>query len=183
MTAPGVVFLIGFMGAGKTTVGRELAAQLGWRFLDLDDRITARARRSVAEIFREAGEADFRRQESQALHEVLRELSGEAGAVVALGGGAWEQPQNRLRLQEFGAPVVFLDAPLEILRERCAPDAARRPLFADERRFAELYAARRQQYALATLRIDTADKPPAEVAGQIVRILQLVAIQASREDT
>lgn len=178
--APAVVFLVGFMGAGKTTVGRELASRLGSRFIDLDDRIVARERRSVAEIFSKFGEAGFRRAESRALHELLRELTREP-ALVALGGGAWSQPQNRLRLQDFGAPVVFLDAPLDVLRERCAPEASLRPLFADAERFRELYEARRKDYALAGLRIDTAGKSPAQVAGEVIASLQWVPTSASGE--
>ncbi len=88
------VFLVGFMGAGKTTVGRALATQLGWRFIDLDDHIEARQKRSIAEIFRESGEIEFRRAEATELRNLLAGLPIAGAAVVALGGGAFVQKDN-----------------------------------------------------------------------------------------
>jgi shikimate kinase len=180
MKTPAVVFLVGFMGAGKTTVGREVARCLDCPFEDLDDRIVARERRSVSEIFARSGEAEFRRCESRALHELLREMGRRPALVVALGGGAWSQPQNRLRVREAGAPVVFLDAPLEVLRSRCAPRSGR-PLDDGGEGFRALYEARRKDYALADVRIDTAGKSPAEIAGEVIASLQQVSIPSSVE--
>src|SRR5512135_1713202 len=94
------IVLVGFMGAGKTTVGQELARLLGWRFVDLDDRITARAGRSIARIFAESGEAAFRAAESRALAEFVGELAGAAPCVLALGGGAFVQPANQHLLKQ-----------------------------------------------------------------------------------
>jgi shikimate kinase len=94
------------MGAGKTSVGRTLARHLGWGFDDLDDRIETRAKRSIAEIFRDLGEAGFRRLENAALRELLGELSA-GPRVVALGGGAYAQPQNATLLESTRVPVVF----------------------------------------------------------------------------
>lgn len=181
--APGAVFLIGFMGAGKTTVGRELARRLGWRFVDLDDRIVADARRSVAEIFAKSGEPEFRRRESLALHELLREINAGVPTVLALGGGAWAQPQNRLRVQEIGGPVIFLDASLETLRARCAAEDKTRPLFADEARFGELYRVRRADYAAAGARIDTEGRQIVEIVDRILDTLQMGSISNTREET
>src|SRR2546423_14156771 len=82
------VILVGFMGAGKTSVGRALGDRLGWRFQDLDDRVRAREGRTVAEIFRESGETEFRRVEHAALRELLAETEVGTPMVLALGGGA-----------------------------------------------------------------------------------------------
>ncbi len=171
--APGAVFLIGFMGAGKTSVGRELAHRLGWRFVDLDDRVVAATQRSIAEIFAKSGEPEFRRHESQALHELIREISSGVNTVAALGGGAWCQPQNRLRIQELGAPVILLDAPLATLRARCAAEGKQRPLFADEARFRQLYEARRAEYTAATVKLDTEGKRVGDVVEEVLRSLQV----------
>lgn len=165
-------FLVGFMGAGKTTAGREVASRLDCRFIDLDDCIVARARLSVAEIFSKLGEREFRRRESQALLEVLRNAAHDSATLIALGGGAWPQPQNRLRIREFGGRVIFLDAPLPVLRQRCESGGAQRPLFADAASFEELYRARHEQYGTADVRIDTAGKAPGEVAEDIIAALQ-----------
>lgn len=96
--APRAVFLVGFMGAGKTSVGRALGAMLGWPFEDLDERIQKREGRSIENIFRESGEAAFRQAEHSALRELL---SGPAKSqcVVALGGGAFAQEENTALLR------------------------------------------------------------------------------------
>src|SRR5437588_8953546 len=87
------VFLVGFMGAGKTSVGRALGQRLNWAFEDLDDRIECSEHRTVAEIFRDSGEPAFRNAEHAALQAVLNELHGES-RIIALGGGAYAQSKN-----------------------------------------------------------------------------------------
>src|ERR1700722_16870699 len=121
------VFLVGFMGAGKSSVGRSLARRLGWSFEDLDDRIEAHARRSVPEIFRDLGETEFRRLETTSLRELLSEL-GAGPRVVALGGGAFAQPENAALLEHAGVPVIFLDGSAEELFRRCEQERRGRPL-------------------------------------------------------
>jgi len=154
---------VGFMGAGKTSVGRLLAQRLGWPFTDLDDVVQAREGRTVTEIFQEAGEPAFRQAEGAALREVLAQLA-TGPAVIALGGGAFVQPENAGALRQTGIPVVFLDAPLEELRRRCAQDGAGRPLFRDENQFRQLYETRRQSYMEADLRVKTSGLTPDQVA-------------------
>ena len=114
-TAPQLraVCLVGFMGAGKTSVGQVLAQQLGWPFIDLDQSIEQRHQCSIAEMFRKAGEAEFRRAEHAELRAVLQQLSPSRPAVVALGGGAFVQDDNVALLRDSQAACIFLDAPVE----------------------------------------------------------------------
>jgi shikimate kinase len=148
------VFLVGFMGAGKTSVGRSLGRRLGWSFEDLDDRIQARAGRSIPEIFRDLGETEFRRLETASLRELLSEL--DAGPrVAALGGGAFAQRENVALLERAGAHVIFLDGPVEELFRRCEQEQRERPLLQDAKQFRELYEQRRPFYQMASCRIDT----------------------------
>jgi shikimate kinase len=108
--------LTGFMGAGKTTIGRLLAARLAWDFLDLDASIEARTGLAVPAIFALHGEPHFRRLESQALAAAL----GRRNLVVALGGGTPEVLTNRLLLEQTPATAtIFLDAPFPVLYDRC----------------------------------------------------------------
>ncbi|HMF89249.1 MAG TPA: shikimate kinase [Candidatus Angelobacter sp.] len=164
------VFLIGFMGAGKTSVGKVLAQRLGWTFQDLDDAIERRAGQSVAAIFASQGETGFRRIESAALRELLAEKSGAGlGMIVALGGGAFVQPENRSALDHAGAVTVLLEAPLEELRRRCARDDAgdTRPLARDAQKFAELLEQRQSDYQRAQFRVDTMGKSVEQVASEM----------------
>src|SRR5262245_26644063 len=140
------VVLIGFMGAGKTSVGRALAKKLRCPFQDLDDLIEQREGQSISQIFASAGETEFRRAESAALRDLLhereqpQETAGHSDLVLALGGGAFVQAQNRALLEQAGAITVLLEAPLEELRRRCQAESKVRPLAQQEARFAELFA-------------------------------------------
>ena len=173
MASHRAAFLVGFMGAGKTSVGRELAARLGWRFVDLDDRVEAREKRSISDIFRDSGETAFRKAETAALRELLDELDHDRPTVAALGGGAFVQDENAWLLAEAGDPMVFLDAPYEVLHQRCGSQGTSRPLFQDEARFRELYETRRPHYLRATLRIDTTHHTVPQVAAEIIERLKL----------
>jgi shikimate kinase len=166
------VVLVGFMGAGKTSAGQELARRRGWRFVDLDDQIQSRAGRSIPEIFRHSGEAAFRRLESDALRVLLQEIALSPGVVAALGGGAFAQEENRLLLQAARYPIIFLDAPLSELRRRCASEGATRPLFQDENQFRQLYEHRRDAYMKADFRVDTTGKTVAQVADELNALLE-----------
>jgi len=136
------------MGAGKTTVARALGRRLGWRVEDVDERIEARERRSVAAIFAQQGEPYFRQQERQ----VLSELLPDRQVIVATGGGTFAEPDNRALMLADGA-VVWLDVPLPRIMERVPADG-RRPLAADRAQMEQLYTRRRLAYAEAHLRID-----------------------------
>ncbi|MBZ5574477.1 MAG: shikimate kinase [Acidobacteriia bacterium] len=170
---PTLVFLVGFMGAGKTSVGRALGHRLGWSFEDLDDRIQQRGGRSIPEIFQASGEVEFRRMESAALRELLAE-AGATPRIVALGGGAFAQQENVDRIQQAAATVVFLDGPAEELFRRCEQEQRERPLRRDLKQFRELYDQRRPVYLKATRRIDTQGKDVEKVAVEVACCLGLV---------
>ncbi len=170
--------LIGFMGAGKTTVGRALARRLRCAFLDLDDVIEQHERKSVAEIFASSGEAEFRRMESAALNALLEGVEGDL--VLSLGGGAFAQKENRAALDRAGAVTILLEAPLEELRRRCDREGKARPLAQEPAKFEELFAARRADYALAQLTVQTLDKNVKKVAAEIQRLLQGTKVEVEK---
>jgi len=177
------IFLVGFMGTGKTSVGRALADQLGWNFFDLDERIEAREGLSVPAIFREHGERGFREREHSALRALLEERSGLEPIVVALGGGAFVQPENVRLLSVAGRSSVFLDAPVEELWERCwAPGEPERPLRTDPAQFRALYEKRRTHYMQATVRLETAGKSVQQTVQEVIENLGLQRV-ANKETT
>lgn len=179
---PRLVFLVGFMGAGKSTVGKALALHLGWEFEDLDERIVAREQRSVEVIFRESGETEFRRAEHAALRALLSE-SHASRRVVALGGGAFVQAENANLLAQAGAPAVFLDAPVEVLFRRCQQEQqVERPLRRSQEEFTKLYRARRPHYLKAALQIETSNQDIESVALAVVRGLGLQPISLFQGD-
>ena len=152
------------MAAGKTTVARALGRRIGWRVEDIDERIEARERRSVAVIFSQEGEGYFRQAERAVLHELMPERN----VVVATGGGTFVDPDNRAVMLSDGA-VAWLDIPLNSVVDRIPPDG-RRPLAADRVQMEQLYGRRRLAYVDAHVRIDAA-KPVDEV---IERLLEWI---------
>ena len=155
------LYLVGFMGAGKTTVARSLARRMGWRFDDIDERIEARERRSVSTIFAQNGETYFRQLERQMLYELLPERN----IVVATGGGTFVDPENRAAMLTDGA-VVWLDLPLTRVIERVPVDG-RRPLAADRAQMELLFTERQLAYSQAHVRID-ASRPIDEIVERLL---------------
>lgn len=157
--------LIGFMGTGKTEVGRLLAVLLNRRMVDTDRLIVERAGISIRDIFRDCGELHFRCLEKQAIFTVAE----QKGLVVATGGGAILDPENVAALRSNGF-VVWLDADVPTLESRLAGDNTR-PLLAAGTDLAHLYGGRKPLYqAAAHLRIDTAGKSPLAVAAEIIEL-------------
>ncbi len=163
------VFLLGFMGSGKSTIGQMLAARLDRPFADLDERIERKAGRPIAGIFAEQGEPAFRAMETRELTELLAEMQTAPGAVVALGGGTFAQPGNRQLLETFGGLTVFLDCPLEELEHRCK-DYTHRPLAQDPAAFRALCQERQASYGLANVKVD-AGRSPERVTESILGML------------
>jgi shikimate kinase len=164
---PRAVLLVGFMGAGKTTVGHELGRRVGCTFIDLDDVIVAKAGKSIAEIFATSGEPAFRALENQALRRVLSEVP-ERPTVIALGGGAFVQRDNIEVIRRSGIPTIFLDAGIDTLLMRCRAERKTRPLAQDENLFRQLYRDRRSAYMKADYRVETARKAVREIVSEIL---------------
>ena len=155
------------MGSGKSTVGRIVADELGWEFVDLDRTVAERAGLSIPEIFESYGEYHFRNIERQAL---LVVLDGPEESVVACGGGVVIDPRNRTRLLEV--PTVFLweDTDVLYLRTRGSARPLRGASFED---FARRYSERLPYYLeVAGLQIETAARPPRRVASEILEWLR-----------
>jgi len=149
-----IICLAGFMGSGKTTIGTRLARQLGWRFVDLDDRIEEAAGISIPEFFLRYGEPAFRQLEAEQLRAALgRAVEFQESTILALGGGTYAQTGAPEFLRNSGVPVIWLDTPIEVLLARCSTMTGR-PLFRDEASFRALYAQRLASYQLADFRVD-----------------------------
>ena len=148
MIASTPIFLVGFMGSGKTTVGEALARFLNRSFIDLDRLIEARANETIAELIARDGEARFRELETS----LLREIAGSASVVVSLGGGAFTREINRELIEGLGLSV-WLDAPFELCWRRVEIDPTVRPLAPDEATARSLYAARLGMYQGARFRV------------------------------
>jgi shikimate kinase len=162
------LILTGFMGAGKSTVGAILAQELGWRFVDLDRAIEASSQRTVVEVFRDFGEAEFRTRERQALHQ----LSSEEHIVLALGGGTIDDESNRMRLiQSPGNCLVFLDGPLSELLARCSVEGKTRPLLSSTESPEARHHRRLPHYRAAHLTVNTTGLAPREVAGRVLKMV------------
>ena len=168
MPRANVVCLAGFMGSGKSTVGTRLAQQLGWRFVDLDERIEETAGITIPQFFERHGEPAFRQFEADQLRAALgRATEFKESTVLALGGGTYAQPGAPEFLRNAGVPVIWLDTPIEILLARCSTMTGR-PLFRDEASFRALYSQRVASYQLADYRVDGSGEA-ATVVSEILR--------------
>ena len=165
------VVITGFMGAGKTTVGRALARLLDAPFVDLDDAVRELEGRGPRELIDEEGEEYFRESETRALRHVLE--SG-AARVVATGGGAWTLARNRSLVAAHGCLSVWLDAPFDLCLRRIDTEGARdsRPFARDAERAQRLYTERLAAYSQTDLRVSVApDAGADELAAEIAAAL------------
>jgi shikimate kinase len=161
----GHIYLVGFMGSGKSTVGALLAEELGLPFVDLDNLIEREAGVSIAEIFRDSGEGSFRRLET----EILARQSALPPSVTALGGGAFSSLRNREIVQCTGLSV-WLKVDLETARERCLD--TERPLAQDPEMFTRLFQNRQAYYRKADLHVETTRRTPRDIASEIIQELK-----------
>lgn len=166
--------LVGLPGSGKSTTGRRLAKILAAPFVDSDDLVEAAAGRTVAEIFAEGGEAEFRRVEAESVAAALESFDG----VLSLGGGALTTASTRSALAASGSPVAYLRASLETIASRLG-DGTVRPLLAEDpvARLAALAEQREPFYrGAATFTTDTDNRTPGQVAAQIAARLHERAV-------
>jgi shikimate kinase len=162
------VFLIGFMGAGKTTTGRALAKRFGTLFCDLDGRVEASLRMGVTRIFEDLGEARFRGEETRQLASCAR----FPALVVATGGGTFAQPGNRELIGRLGVSV-FLDVPWGEVVRRLPGKRGERPLFGSPEQAFALYSSRLPHYRMADLTVRPAAGEDAEaLAGRLALALE-----------
>ena len=156
------IYLVGFMGSGKSTIARALAARLRWQSEDIDDLIERRERRTIAEIFAKQGEPYFRAAE----RDILKLLQPIRHVIVATGGGTFVDPDNRAAINMDGISV-WIDLPFHDLLHRIPLDG-RRPLAANRADLERLFAARADTYRLAHLRVNAARSPVAAIVDRIL---------------
>lgn len=153
------------MGAGKSSVGRALAKELGCEFIDLDSLLESRVGKTIAEIFASSGEQSFRKLESQVLGDVLKAQAPRS--VIALGGGAYVQHSNRELISRSPGLVVYLEVSLEEAVRRIQSFGRQRPLASDLEHLEKLFHERRSAYEQAHFRTDTTNKSVESVAKEL----------------
>jgi len=158
------VVLVGFMGSGKSSVGRKLARRFGVPFVDVDERIESAAGCRIRDLFGREGEPAFRVREKAALRDVL----SVKGCVIATGGGAFAEEENRVLLRSY-APVVYLETAVETLLARLAGDLGRPLLRGGDREevVRELLSRREPGYRTADVTVRTDGRTVEDVAGQV----------------
>jgi shikimate kinase len=175
---PPKLVLTGFMATGKTTVARALAVRLGWRLIDSDARLVARAGKPIQEIFRDYGEAHFRALEREVIAAITadRERCPQSGmalpAVIATGGGTLADPLNFAALERVGI-IICLTARPEVIVRRVGRHASSRPLLMEggkrlPDRIAELLEQRRPIYERAAITVDTSDAGIEQIADRVL---------------
>jgi shikimate kinase len=164
---PGI-YLLGFMGCGKSTVGSALADELGWTFFDLDQEVEKAAGASINEVFDQQGEAAFRALETEALRKRVYNVRTGRPQVIALGGGTFTIEEN-VELASNHGVTIWLDTPLEVIEQRISAET-HRPLARDPVRLHALYSERLTDYARADYRIDTVDREPASIVSSILAL-------------
>lgn len=166
MSLPPRIALVGFMGSGKSTVGRILADHTGYRFFDTDETIEAQAKAKVSEIFRLRGEAAFREMEREAIRDLLQ----TEGSIIATGGGAFAQPEcaEDLLARAF---TVHLNCDFSEAFRRIAGICGRPLIEKGETEAQALFAERKDKYSRAHAVVDTTHRTPDEVATDVLRLL------------
>jgi shikimate kinase len=170
------IYLVGFMGSGKTTVGRELAARVDAPFFDLDELVASAEQLGIKDLFAQRGEAYFRKRE----RDVLRSTKHLDAAVIATGGGTFTFDENIQFIQSEGLSV-YLSAPYALLRARVGEKAADRPLFTDDLATHELYANRIRYYRMADITIEVREEEtPTEIVERMVLELPKSVLESTR---
>jgi shikimate kinase len=174
------IFLIGFMGSGKTTVGSLLAERLGLSWIDLDDEVERRSGQTIPEIFAIHGEEAFRELE----HESLLAVVGRSRAVIATGGGLAAQERGLGVMQETGITVWINPSLATIVRRLTGPEVDQRPLFQDSEQVEALYHRRLPSYRRCRLHVEVGDtESPQQVVERILDGIAPMIRAASSEDS
>lgn len=160
--------LVGFMGSGKSAIGRRVARQQDWDFVDLDDEVERREGRSIPDFFADLGEGAFREAEVRALRSLLSQAPADRGLVIALGGGTPTAPEAARLLQtpHPGRVVIYLDVDPDRAWGRVAGSG--RPLARSRTQFRALAEGRRASYEAVAQTWVRSDGPPAVVAEQVL---------------
>ena len=164
---PGI-YLVGFMASGKSTIGRALAEDIGWPFVDLDTEIEARAGKRITEIFSELGEPAFRDLETSVLRRHVSKVEAGQPLVLALGGGAFIQDRNWQMIANNGI-TLWLDCPLETVRRRLGDDNTR-PLAINRNGLGKLFEDRQPLYARADYRVNVDTDHVHEIVKRILAL-------------
>ena len=158
------IYVIGFMGAGKTTIGRELAARVDAPFFDLDELVESAEKMTIKDMFAQHGEPYFRKRE----RDILRSTHYLEKAVIATGGGTFTFEENIQFIQSEGLSV-YLSAPYALLRSRIGDKAAERPLFRDDLATHELYTSRIRYYRMSDVTLEIREEEtPAEIVERLL---------------
>jgi len=171
------IYLVGFMGAGKTTVGRELASRIEVPFFDLDELIASAEKLSIKELFEQKGEPYFRKRE----HELLRSTRPLDHGVIATGGGTFTFDENIQFIKSEGFSV-YMSAPYALLRARAGLKSDDRPLFRDDISTHELYANRIRYYRMSDSTIEIReDETPQEIVERLLLDLPKPFLETARK--
>jgi len=170
------IYLVGFMGAGKTTVGRELAARVDQPFFDLDEMIVAAEKSSIKDLFATRGEAYFRKRE----RDLLRSTRYLEHGIVATGGGTFTFDENIQFIQSEGLSV-YLSAAYGLLRTRIDDKAGVRPLFRDDFATLELFTNRLRYYKMSDVTLEIReDETPGEIVERLLLELPKGFLESAR---
>ncbi len=157
------IYLVGFMGSGKSTVGRILAKKLDRKFVDIDTEIEKEQNKKIKDIFADKGEAYFRQLEK----EKIEEFTKKKGCIVSTGGGLGAD-KNNMELMKKTGKVVWLDVDLEEILKRCSNDKNRPLLNQPIEDLKKLYNQRKEVYSLAHIHINTSNQLPEQIAEKVI---------------
>ncbi len=161
------IFLVGFMGSGKSTVGKILAQKLNKRFLDIDTLIEEKEGKSIRDIFKTKGEKYFRKKEKEEIEHIVQ----KKGFIVSTGGGLGADIENMEKMKRNGT-VIWLDVSLEEILKRCGNDKNRPLLNQPIENIKKLFEKRKDVYSKADIRIIAENKTPEEIAEEILERLK-----------